>query len=150
MGPTWTSERTCTPTSSCPEVPPCSPVSPIVCRRRSPNSPHPPRRSRSSHHQRGNTPSGSEDPSWPRCPHSTPAGSPKPNTTNAVPPSSTENASRSKPLDNNIDTVLRQDLWAVSSGSIENSKNFCEFFNVLLFLMCIQFAILFWFCGCIL
>merc|ERR1712119_154551 len=40
--PTWTSERTCTPTSSCPEVPPCSPVSPIVCRRRSPNSPHPP------------------------------------------------------------------------------------------------------------
>merc|ERR1712096_472734 len=40
--PTWTSERTCTPTSSCPEVPLCSPVSPIVCRRRSPNSPHPP------------------------------------------------------------------------------------------------------------
>merc|ERR1719378_950746 len=39
---TWTSERTCTPTSSCPVVRLCSPVLLIVCRRRSPNSPHPP------------------------------------------------------------------------------------------------------------
>merc|ERR1719228_1453779 len=39
---TWTSERTCTPTSSCPVVRLCSPVLLIVCRRKSPTSPHPP------------------------------------------------------------------------------------------------------------
>merc|ERR1711962_1666453 len=39
---TWTSERTCTPTLSCPVVRLCSPVLLIVCRRKSPNSPHQP------------------------------------------------------------------------------------------------------------
>merc|ERR1712039_900558 len=39
--------RTCTPTPSCPVAPPCTPVLPIVCKRRSPLLPHPPLRSRS-------------------------------------------------------------------------------------------------------
>merc|ERR1712090_65871 len=38
------SGRTCTPTPSCPEAPPCTPVLPIVCRRRSPPSLPPPER----------------------------------------------------------------------------------------------------------
>merc|ERR1711962_786331 len=42
-----------------------------------------------------NTLSGSVVPSWLHCHPSTHAGGPKPNTTNAVPKSSTENASRS-------------------------------------------------------
>merc|ERR1711962_1809994 len=74
----WTSEKTCTPTLSCLVVRLCSPVLLIVCRRRSPNLPHPPWRSRSSHHQSVNILSGS----------------PKLNMTNAVQQSSTENASR--------------------------------------------------------
>merc|ERR1711890_213889 len=65
---TLTSVRTCTPTPSCPEAPPCTPVSPIVCRRKSPPSLPPPSRSRSSLPPRGNTPSGLEDPSWLPCP----------------------------------------------------------------------------------
>merc|ERR1711928_97299 len=55
--------RTCTPTPSCPVAPPCTPVLLIVCKRRSPLLPHPPLRSRSLLPQKGNTPSGSEDPS---------------------------------------------------------------------------------------
>merc|ERR1712013_921633 len=90
------SVRTCTPTPSCPEVRPCSPVSPTVCRRRSPPSPHPPWRSRSSPHQRGNTPSGLEDPSWLPSPPSNRCGSANKNMTNLAHPSSTENASRLK------------------------------------------------------
>merc|ERR1712108_9053 len=43
-----TSGRTCTPTPSCPVAPPCTPVLPTECRRRSPLLPHPPSRSRSS------------------------------------------------------------------------------------------------------
>merc|ERR1711982_101943 len=42
-----TSERTCTPTPSCPEAPPCTPVLLTECRRRSPLLLHPPSRSRS-------------------------------------------------------------------------------------------------------
>merc|ERR1719239_1485958 len=45
---TLISGRTCTPTPSCPEAPPCTPVSPTGCRRRSPPWPPPPSRSRSS------------------------------------------------------------------------------------------------------
>merc|ERR1711997_1147842 len=45
-----TSGRTCTPTPSCPVAPPCTPVLPTGCRRRSPLLPHPPSRSRSSLH----------------------------------------------------------------------------------------------------
>merc|ERR1719507_3012403 len=43
-----TSGRTCTPTPSCPEAPPCTPVLLTVCRRRSPPLLPPPSRSRSS------------------------------------------------------------------------------------------------------
>merc|ERR1711890_94915 len=48
MGATLTSGRTCTPTQSCPEAPPCTPVLLTACRRRSPPWPPPPSRSRSS------------------------------------------------------------------------------------------------------
>merc|ERR1712106_728399 len=47
-----TSVRICTPTLSCPEAPPCTPVLLTVCRRRSLLLPHPPSRSRSLLHQR--------------------------------------------------------------------------------------------------
>merc|ERR1712037_932030 len=61
---TLTSGRTCTPTPSCLEAPPCTPVLLTACRRRSPPWLPPPSRSRSSLPQRGSTPSGSEAPSW--------------------------------------------------------------------------------------
>merc|ERR1712032_995104 len=61
---TLTSGRTCTPTPSCPEAPPCTPVLLTACRRRSPPLLPPPSRSRSSLPPRGSTPSGSEAPSW--------------------------------------------------------------------------------------
>merc|ERR1712224_304285 len=51
-------------------------------------------RSKSLLHQRGNTPYGSEDPSWLPSPPSNRCGSPSKNTTNAAHPLSTENASR--------------------------------------------------------
>merc|ERR1712111_133078 len=51
-----TSGRTCTPTLSCPVAPPCTPVSPTGCRRRSPPLLPPPSRSRSLLPQRGSTP----------------------------------------------------------------------------------------------
>merc|ERR1712083_928830 len=84
---------TCTPTPSCPEAPPCTPVSLTECRRRSPPWPPPPSRSRSSLPPRGSTPSGSEAPSWPPCPPSSRCGSPSRSTTSAAPPSSTGSAS---------------------------------------------------------
>merc|ERR1712210_254515 len=46
---------TCTPTPSCPEAPPCTPVLLTVCRRRSPPLLPPPSRSRSSLPPRGST-----------------------------------------------------------------------------------------------
>merc|ERR1711862_107935 len=58
-----TSERTCTPTPSCLEAPPCTLVLLTECRRRSPLLLHPPSRSRSLLHQRESTLPGSEDPS---------------------------------------------------------------------------------------
>merc|ERR1711935_830963 len=82
-----TSGRTCTPTPSCPVAPPCTPVLPIVCKRRSPLLPHPPLRSRSLLPQRGNTPSGSEVPPSNRC------GSPNKSTMSAAHLLSTGNAS---------------------------------------------------------
>merc|ERR1739838_1196399 len=57
MKSTSTSGRTCTPTPSCPEAPPCTPVSLTACRRRSPPWLPPPSRSRSSLPPRGSTPS---------------------------------------------------------------------------------------------
>merc|ERR1712156_291385 len=67
----------CTPTPSCPEAPPCTPVLLTVCRRRSPPWPPPPSRSRSS-----------LPPPSSRC------GSPSRSTTSAAPPSSTASASK--------------------------------------------------------
>merc|ERR1712071_396895 len=67
---TLTSGRTCTPTPSCPEAPPCTPVLLTACRRRSPPWLPPPSRSRSSLPPRGSTPSGSVAPSWPPSPPS--------------------------------------------------------------------------------
>merc|ERR1712045_412409 len=46
------------------------------------------------HGQRGNTLSGSEDPSWLLCPPSNRCGSPSRNTTSPAQPSSTGNASK--------------------------------------------------------
>merc|ERR1719281_448596 len=91
-----TSGRTCTPTPSCPEAPPCTPVSPTGCRRKSPLLPHPPSRSRSSLHQRGSTLSGSEDPSWPPSPPSSRCGSPSRSTTSLAHPLSTGSVSKHK------------------------------------------------------
>merc|ERR1712045_909798 len=78
-----TSGRTCTPTPSCPVAPPCTPVLPTECRRRSPLL------------LRGSTPSGSEDPSWPPSPPSSRCGSPSRSTTSAAHPSSTTSVSKS-------------------------------------------------------
>merc|ERR1711978_869332 len=91
---TLTSGRTCTPTLSCPEAPPCTPVLLTACRRRSPPWLPPPSRSRSSLPQRGSTPSGSEAPSWLPSPPSRRCGSPSKSTTRLVPESSTANASK--------------------------------------------------------
>merc|ERR1712029_255731 len=91
---TLTSGRTCTPTPSCPEAPPCTPVLLTACRRRSPPLLPPPSRSRSSLPPRGSTPSGSEDPSWLPFPPSSRCGSPSRSTTSAAPPLSTASASK--------------------------------------------------------
>ena len=91
---TLISVRTCTPTPSSPVEPPCTPVLPIVCRRKSPPWPHPPLRSRSSLPLSVNTPSGSVDPSWPLCPPSNRCGSPSRNTMNPALALSTANASK--------------------------------------------------------
>merc|ERR1711994_657034 len=72
---TLTSGRTCTPTPSCPEAPPCTLVLLTACRRRSPPLPPPPSRSGSSLPPRGSTPSGSEAPSWLPSPPSTASAS---------------------------------------------------------------------------
>merc|ERR1711874_772539 len=77
-------------------APPCTPVLPIVCRRRLPPSLPPPSRSRSLLLPRGSTPSGSEDPSWPPCPPSSRCGSPSRSTTSAAHPLSTASASKRK------------------------------------------------------
>merc|ERR1711990_1274404 len=91
---TLISVRIFTPTTSSLVVPPCTQVSLIVCKRKSPPSLHPPRRSRSSLHQKENTLSGSVVPSWLPSPPSKLCGSPRPNTTKPVHPPSTESASK--------------------------------------------------------
>merc|ERR1712080_427353 len=98
--PSWsamlTSGRTCTPTPSCPEAPPCTLVLLTVCRRRSLPWLPPPSRSRLSLLQRGSTPSGSDDPSWLPSPPSSRCGSPSRSTMNVVPPLCTGSASRQR------------------------------------------------------
>merc|ERR1711872_676304 len=89
-----TSGRTCTPTPSCPEAPPCTPVLLTACRRRSPPWLPPPSRSRSSLPPRGSTPSGSEAPSWLPSPPSSRCGSPSRSTTSAALALSTGSASK--------------------------------------------------------
>merc|ERR1719367_1227823 len=89
-----TSVRTCTPTPSCPVAPPCTPVLPTECRRKSPLLLPPPSRSRSSLPPRGSTPYGSVAPSWPPCPPSSRCGSPSRSTTSAAHPLSTGSASK--------------------------------------------------------
>merc|ERR1712212_311407 len=96
--PSWSamliSGRTCMPTLSCPVAPPCTPVSPTGCRRRSLPSPQAPSRSRSLLPPRGSTPSGSVAPSSPPFPPSSRCGSPSRSTTSADPPLSTASASK--------------------------------------------------------
>merc|ERR1712024_155216 len=94
---TVTSGRTCTPTPSCPEAPPCTPVLLTACRRRSPPWLPPPSRSRSSLPRRGSTLSGSEAPSWLPSRPSSRCGSPSRSTTSAAHPLSTASASKRIP-----------------------------------------------------
>merc|ERR1711879_1070481 len=70
-----TSVRTCTPTPSCLEAPPCTQVLPTECKRKSLAWLHPPSKSRSLLHQKESTPYGSEDPSWLPSPPSNRCGS---------------------------------------------------------------------------
>merc|ERR1719195_2455994 len=86
-----TSGRTCMPTPLCLVAPPCTLVLLTVCRRRSPPLLPPPSRSRLLLPLRGNTPSGSEDPS---CLPSSRCGSPSRSTTSAAHPLSTGSASK--------------------------------------------------------
>merc|ERR1712228_1035152 len=88
------SVRISMPTLSCPEAPPCTLVLLTVCRRKSPLLLHPPSRSRSLLHQRGNTPSGSEAPSLLPSPPFSRCGSPSRNTMSAAHPLSTASASK--------------------------------------------------------
>merc|ERR1719462_144322 len=94
MKATSTSGRTCTPTLSCPVAPPCTPVSPTGCRRRSLPWLPAPSRSRSLLLPRGNTPYGSVAPSSPPSPPSSRCGSPSRSTTSAAHPLSTASASK--------------------------------------------------------
>merc|ERR1712119_20927 len=94
LSATLTSGRTCTPTPSCPVAPPCTPVSPTGCRRRSLPWLPPPSRSRSSLPPRGSTPSGSVAPSCLPSPPSSRCGSPSRSTTSAAHPLSTGSASK--------------------------------------------------------
>merc|ERR1712008_199183 len=65
-----------------------------LCKRKSPPWPHPPLRSRSLLHQRGNPPSGSVAPSCLPSPPSNRCGSPSKNTMNVAHPLFTGNASK--------------------------------------------------------
>merc|ERR1712039_494913 len=109
---TLTSGRTCTPTPSCPEAPPCTPVLLTVCRRRSPPWLPPPSRSRMGLPPRGSTPSGSEAPSWLPSPPSSRCGSPSRSTTSPALASSTGSASklptRKSPADVDLQAGVRR------------------------------------------
>merc|ERR1711862_875195 len=86
MSAMLTSGRTCMPTPSCLEAPPCTLVLLTGCRRRSPPLLPPPSRSRSLLPLRGSTPSGSEAPSWLPSPPSSRCGSPSRSMMSAAPP----------------------------------------------------------------
>merc|ERR1711997_843779 len=89
-----TSGRIFMPTPSCLVAPPCTLVLLTVCKRRLLPWLHPPLRSRSLLHQRGNTPSGSVAPSCLPSPPSNRCGSPSKNTMSVVHPLFTGNASK--------------------------------------------------------
>merc|ERR1712055_725207 len=89
-----TSVRTCMPTLSCLEAPPCTLVLLTGCRRRSLLLLHPPSRSRSLLPQRGSTPSGSEDQSLLPSPPSSRCGSPSRSMMSAAHPLFTASASK--------------------------------------------------------
>merc|ERR1719317_1140129 len=107
-----TSVRISMPTLSCLEAPQCTLVLLTVCRRKSPHLHHPPSRSRSLLHQRGSTPSGSEDPSLPPSPHLLEGGeggkdgSPSRSMMSAAHPLSTASASKQLILSLAITTFL--------------------------------------------
>jgi len=127
--PSWSatsiSERTCTPTLSCPEVPPCTQVLPTECKRKSLPWPHPPSKSRSLLPQSENTPYGSEDPSWLPCPPSNRCGSPNKNTTSPAQELSTENAFKRSSVNSNYfnQTANKKKKLAVAIIIIINNKN---------------------------
>ena len=112
---TSTSVRICTPTLSSRAVPPCTPASPTACKRRSPPSPHPPWRSRSSPHQSESTLSGSVAPFLPPSPPSNRCGSQSKSTTSRAHPLSTENASRSHSLSQFSVSVMTSH-WAAQNA----------------------------------
>merc|ERR1712095_246554 len=89
-----TSERTCMPTLSCQEAPPCTQELPTECRRRSLLLLHPPSRSGSLLHRRESTLSGLEDPSLLPSPPSSRCGSPSRSTMSVAPLLSTGSASK--------------------------------------------------------
>merc|ERR1712055_529181 len=89
-----TSGKTCTPTLYSQEAPPCSLVLRTECKRRSHPLLHPPSRSRSLLHQRGNTPYGSEDLFLLHSPLSSLCGSPSRNMMSPAQELSTANASK--------------------------------------------------------
>merc|ERR1712212_882277 len=93
-GATLISGRTCSLTLSCLEVPPCTLVLLIACRRRSLPWLPPPSKLRSLLLLSVSTPYGSVAPSCPLCPPSSPCGSPRTSTTSPAPASSTASASR--------------------------------------------------------
>merc|ERR1712052_41514 len=115
-----TSGRTCTPTPSCPEVPPCTPVSLTACRRRSPPRLPPPSRSRSSLPPRGSTPSGSEAPSWLPSPPSSRCGSPSRSTTSPALALSTGSASKLKQFLTTTPFFLFNNFndWLIGKGAL--------------------------------
>merc|ERR1712033_133241 len=83
-----------TPTLYSQEEPPCSLVLLTECKRRSHPLLHPPSRSRSLLHQRGNTPYGLEDPSLLHSPLSSLCGCPSRSTTSPAQELFTANASK--------------------------------------------------------
>merc|ERR1712154_252046 len=84
--------RTCTPTLSCLEVPPCTLVLLTECKKKSLPWLHPPSKSRLLLLQKENTLYGLEVPFWLLSPLSSRCGSQNKNMTNVVHPLFTENA----------------------------------------------------------
>merc|ERR1712168_861530 len=93
-GATLISGRTCSPTTFCPVVPPCTLVLLTACRRKSLPWLPPSSRSRSLLLPSASTPSGSVVLSLPLCPPSSPCGSQRRSTTSPAPASSTASASK--------------------------------------------------------